>query len=510
MANPGSRQGYGLRGSWRLFVILLCAGLCTVLTACTGREDHALRFGLASMPVTLDPRFATDAASARIVRLLYRQLADFDAQEMPVPALAAWERVDARHYRFVLRADRAPFSDGHKVRSEDVKATYESVLDPATASPHRASLVNIDRIETDGEDVVDFFLRDPDILFPGRLTIGILPAKLLRDGHPFGTAPVGSGPFELESRPAENRLRLRRRRDAQAFEFIGVPDPTVRVLKLLRGEVDMLQNDLPPEMLAFLDARGDATVTRARGTNFAYLGFNLQDPVVGQLAVRRAIAMGVDRESIIRYVLGGAARPASALLAPTHWAGDPGLPAITYDPIGAMRLLKEAGYDADHRPRIVYKTSTDPFRVRLATIIQYQLGIIGVDVELRSYDWGTFYGDIKQGNFQMFSLMWVGVKLPDIFHYVFDSDSVPPRGANRGRYSSPVADELIAKAEAADTIEAQAAAYRQLQAHLLEQLPYVPLWHEDQVFVARPDIAGYRIANDGNYDGLIDVHRVRG
>ena len=482
--------------------------MCAVLTACVEPDDHALRFGLASMPVTLDPRFATDAASARIVRLLYRQLTDFDDQEMPVPALAAWERVDARHYRFVLREGRSPFSDGHRVRAEDVKATYDSVLDAATASPHRASLANVDHIETDGENAVDFYLRDPDILFPGRLTIGILPARLIRDGHPFGTSPVGSGPFELESRPAENRLKLRRRRDGQEFEFVGVPDPTVRVLKLLRGEVDMLQNDLPPEMLAFLDGRNDATVTRARGTNFAYLGFNLQDPVVGRLAVRRAIAMGVDRESIIRYVLGAAARPANALLVPNHWAGDPGLTAIDYDPIGAMRLLKEAGYGAENRPRIVYKTSTDPFRLRLATIIQYQLSIIGIDVELRSYDWGTFYGDIKQGNFQMFSLMWVGVKLPDIFRYAFDSDSVPPQGANRGRYSSPVADALIRKAESAESIAGQAAAYRELQALLLEDLPYVPLWHEDQVFVARPDIVGYRIASDGNYDGLVDVHRV--
>ena len=482
--------------------------MCAVLTACVEPDDHALRFGLASMPVTLDPRFATDAASARIVRLLYRQLTDFDDQEMPVPALAAWERVDARHYRFVLREGRSPFSDGHRVRAEDVKATYDSVLDAATASPHRASLANVDHIETDGENAVDFYLRDPDILFPGRLTIGILPARLIRDGHPFGTSPVGSGPFELESRPAENRLKLRRRRDGQEFEFVGVPDPTVRVLKLLRGEVDMLQNDLPPEMLAFLDGRNDATVTRARGTNFAYLGFNLQDPVVGRLAVRRAIAMGVDRESIIRYVLGAAARPANALLVPNHWAGDPGLTAIDYDPIGAMRLLKEAGYGAENRPRIVYKTSTDPFRLRLATIIQYQLSIIGIDVELRSYDWGTFYGDIKQGNFQMFSLMWVGVKLPDIFRYAFDSDSVPPQGANRGRYSSPVADALIRKAESAESIAGQAVAYRELQALLLEDLPYVPLWHEDQVFVARPDIVGYRIASDGNYDGLVDVHRV--
>jgi peptide/nickel transport system substrate-binding protein len=83
-------------------------------------------------------------------------------------------------------------------------------------------------------------------------------------------------------------------------------------------------------------------------------------------------------------------------------------------------------------PRIVYTTSTDPFRLRLATIIQHQLSAAGFEVELRSYDWGTFYGDIRAGRFQMYSLMWVGIKLPEIFRYAFHSESRPPVGANRG------------------------------------------------------------------------------
>ena len=82
-------------------------------------------------------------------------------------------------------------------------------------------------------------------------------------------------------------------------------DPTVRVLKLMRGEVDFLQNDLPPELTGYLEDRPDIDVLRGAGTNFSYLGFNMSDPVTGQPKVRRAIAHGVDRERIIRYVLRG-------------------------------------------------------------------------------------------------------------------------------------------------------------------------------------------------------------
>jgi peptide/nickel transport system substrate-binding protein len=203
--------------------------------------------------------------------------------------------------------------------------------------------------------------------------------------------------------------------------------------------------------------------------------------------------------------MAGAAKPASALLLPDHWAGNADLKKITYNPERARVLLAEAGFTNNNPLRLTYKTSTNAFRVRLATVLQSQLKEVGVEVDLRSYDWGTFYGDIKAGNFQMFSLSWVGIKTPDIFRYVFHSNAVPPNGANRGRYSDAVSDRLIESAGAAATLEKQAIAYKKLQKRLLEQLPYVPLWYENHVFAARDGISGYRLGLDGNYDGLVDV-----
>ncbi|HSS66499.1 MAG TPA: ABC transporter substrate-binding protein, partial [Gammaproteobacteria bacterium] len=84
-----------------------------------GAEERLLRFGLASNPVTLDPRFATDAASTRINRLLYRQMVDFNAQFQPMPALASWIVIDPQRYRFFLASDRAPFHNGAKLTAHD-------------------------------------------------------------------------------------------------------------------------------------------------------------------------------------------------------------------------------------------------------------------------------------------------------------------------------------------------------------------------------------------------------
>lgn len=459
--------------------------------------------------MTLDPRYATDAASTRINQLVYRQLVDFDERFQPTPALARWQRLSPTRYRFALRDSGRRFHNGDRLTASDVKATYDSLLDPASGSPHRRSLKMIKHIEVLDEDTLSFELERADPMFPGRLVIGILPQKLITADHPFGKRPVGSGPFAFLGWPDEGRLRLRRVADGLIVEFLRVRDPTMRVLKLVRGEVDLLQGDLPPELVAWLSARDDVQVETGRGSTFAYLGFNMEDPVTGNFLVRRAIAHAIDREAIIRHVMGGAARAASALFPPEHWVGHPRLPSIEYDPERARRLLARAGFGEGKPLRIVYKTSNDPFRVRLATVIQDQLAGVGIEVEIRSYDWGTFYADVKAGRFHMYSLAWVGLKMPDVFRYVFHSESVPPVGANRGRFASVTVDRLIERAEATFGRERQARLYRRIQEELLEKLPYVPLWYEDNVFAARSGVEGYRLAPDGNYDSLVDVRRVK-
>ena len=503
-----------MSGKRRNFVLYLFAALI-FLSSCSQERDDTIRFGLESAPVTLDPRFSTDAASYRITRLIYRSLVDFDDNFQFIPDLADWELVEPNHYRFTLKNSGRQFHHGERLTAYDVKTTYDHVLEVGNASPHRGSIAVIENIEVINENTVDFILKHADPLFPGRLVIGIMPASLIDSDHPFNRQPVGSGPMAFQEWPNDGDLSLKRLGDSQGdnlddnqlIKFITVKDPTVRILKLMRGELDILQNDIPREMISWLEEQDKTHIEKAQGDTFTYMGFNMADPVTSQLPIRQAIAYAINRDEIIEHVMGNTARQAGAMLPPEHWGGNAELSGVEFDPEEAKRLLKTAGYDENNPLKITYKTSNNPFRVRLATIIQYQLKQVGVHLDVRSYDWGTFYGDIKAGRFQMYSLSWVGLKIPDIFRYAFHSTSIPPNGANRGRFKDSKLDSMIEAAENKQDLNEQAKLYQDLQAYLLEQLPYIPLWYEDNILVTSKDISGYALATDGNYDGLLTVKR---
>jgi peptide/nickel transport system substrate-binding protein len=478
------------------------ASLLLALAAIAAPAQTPLRFGVAQPPITLDPRHATDAASDRICRLLYRALVGFDDRYEPVPQLARWEQLSPTHYRFTLGRDGRAFHDGTRLTAADVKSTYDYVLDAGNASPHRGTLEAIAQVDAPDPEHVDFHLRRPDPLFPGRLTIGIVPAWAVAAGS-LARKPVGSGPYRLVDWPEAGTLNLRRVADGAPLQFVTVQNPTVRALKLVSGEIDLLQGDMPPELMTWLREQPGTNMRRVPGDSVAYLGFNFAEGATRDLRVRQAIAHAIDRAAILKYVFAGGGRLASSVLRPEHWAGAAGLPALDYNPRQSRELLRAAGYGTSRPLRIAYKTSSDPFRIRIATILQSQLREVGIEVDLRSHDWGTFYGDIKAGRFQMYSLSWVGLKLPDIFRYAFHSSSLPPQGANRGRYSDPITDELIDGAEAEPQPERRAGLYGQVQRRLLDALPIVPLWSEDVTVVMRASVRDYEPATDGNYDSLV-------
>lgn len=488
----------------RLLAILAVAGL---LAGCgrVPRDAHVLRVGLADPPRSLDPRFATDATSERINRLLYRRLVELDPQGLPTPALATWERASPTHYRFRLGDEGRDFTDGSRLTAADVAATYTYVLDAANASPHRTQLTLIDRIAVPDPETIDFFLKTPDPLFPAYLAEGILPARVIREGRALARESAGSGPFRSLGWPESGRLRLQRRADGLIVDLVTVKDPSVRVMKLLRGEIQMLQNDLSPELVDYLSRREAIRVETIAGNNFSYLGFNLEDPVTGNPAVRRALALALDREALLHFLLRDRGRAAESIFPPTSWLGAPDLTPYPHDPARARALLASAGFGERRPLRLTIKTSSDPFRLRLATAIQAQLAEVGVELSIRSYDWGTFFGDIKEGRFQLYGLTWVGIHTPDIFRYAFHSGSVPPIGANRGRFRQTEVDRLIDRAGAEPDLAQQARLYRELQQILHRELPYLPLWYEAQILATRPEVRGYRLAADGNYDGLTDV-----
>ncbi len=483
---------------------------------CTDAEgsNDCIRMGITSRPRMLDPRKATDALSSRINRLIYRQLIDFDEQFLPIPDLAIWEELSPTHYRFTLQ-EQPDFHNGLPMNAHDVVATYQSILDPDFGSAHRGSLKGIQSVVAVNEQQIDFILTKEDALFVGRLVIGILPATLIQTGHLFQEVPIGNGACSFVSL-TEQKLVLERLNDQVLLEFLPVKDATVRVLKLQKGELDIIQNDLSPELVQYCEEQPNLSVQWFKGTNFGYIGFNFEDTLLAQPALRQAIAHGIDRQAIVNAMFNGHARLAGGLLVPEHWSGAADIPAYEYNPNKAKQLLNQVDVpkelikkDDQNQPiiELSYKTSNDPTRIRLATIYQSQLRKIGIHLNIQSYDWGTFYSDIKQGRFQLYSLAWVGIKSPDIFQYVFDSDAIPPNGANRGRYRDLQADELIRAAGQTSSLQEQANLYRQLQHRLQVMLAIMPLWYEDQYSVMRSNLTGYRLYSDGRLDGLLWVKK---
>lgn len=489
--------------SGRHAAMLLAVALA--LVACQPSDPDALIFALATPPSVLDPRLAGDAASERVNALLFDRLVELDPTGRPRPAMAGWRELSPTRYRFRLDPGRAPFWDGRLPDANDVAATYRSVLDTALGSPHAGALAHIRDIHVVDDQTIDFDLARADPLLPSRMTLGIVPQWAIARGD-LSRAPMGSGRFEFVRWRSDGSLLLRRRSDGMRLAMVAVADPTMRVLKLVRGEAQLLQNDLPAELYGYLAAREDISLAQGAGTTFAYLGFNLTDPLLAARGVREAIALAIDREAIVRHLFQGRASLAESVLRPPHWAAAGDLPAYRHDPAGARALLAAAGFGPGHPLRLNLKTSTDPFRLRIAAALQHQLAAVGIELTISSHEWGTFFGDIKAGRFQLYTLAWVGVNSPDILRYAFHSDSRPPGGANRGGYFSTAVDRLLERAASLPDTQS-AALYAAVQRQVHDDLAYVPLWYEDNVAASR-GLQGYVPGRDGNWLALTRVRRV--
>jgi peptide/nickel transport system substrate-binding protein len=472
---------------FRNFLLMI---FCLLLVACGKPENIGeINFAIAQAPLNLDPRYATDATSERINRLIYQPLVDFDDALQPVWILARGDALNDKNYRFILQKS-AIFHNGGALTADDVKATYDSLLQ-LKDSPHAAEFANIDSIQVEDEKTVLFQLKQPDKHFVEKLIIGILPKSLIEQNHDFSHNPVGSGALKFVS--WQNKLTLQRISDEQIISLQEVKDPTVRVLKLLRGEADLIQGDLLPELVKLLQRKPEISVKTSVGANFSYLGLNMQDTTLQNLKVRQAIAYAIDRQAIIDKVMVKSSRIAGAILPPEHYTNkNTNLTPYAYSPALARQLLQEAGVKLPLK--LVYKTSTDAQRVRFATILQAQMRPAGIELEIRSLDWGTFFADVKAGNFQLFGLTWVGIKTPEIYAKAFGSQYFPPNGFNRGRYQDAELDELLASED-----------WPAATARIHAQLPYIPLWYEGQFAAMQKNITNYSPKPDGNWDDLVTI-----
>jgi peptide/nickel transport system substrate-binding protein len=241
------------------------------------------------------------------------------------------------------------------------------------------------------------------------------------------------------------------------------------------------------------------------GTIYAYLAMNLRDPILKDVRVRRAVAYAINVQPIIHYLLRDQAQPAYSVLPRQHWAYDGNVQKYPHDPELAKKLLDDAGYRPVNgiRFHITMKTSTEESTRLLAAVLQQQLRQVGIALDIRSFEFATFFSDITKGAYQFHSLRWVGGNLdPDIFEHIFGSNSFAPKRANRTFYSNPQVDELIREGRGTVDQQKRKAIYDQIQQALAAELPYINLWYLDNVLVHTRRVRGIEVSPSGNYDFL--------
>jgi len=472
-------------------------------------------------PTNLDPRIGTDAQSERIDELIFDSLVRRDEHFNMRPWVAErWEIPDPRTYIFHLRRD-IRFHDGRPLTARDVKWTLDTVRDGSLMTLKTTTYKLIDRVDAPDDFTLVIHLSEPDGTLLYNLSEGAFGIVPLGSNKQFSGNPIGSGPFRFVRNDPDSQVVLDRndsywgeRARVDRVRFAVVPDETTRALELRKGSADIAPSQsLSADTVGTLRRDPKLAVEEQPGTVLAYLAFNLRDPVLKDVRVRHALAHAIDRRSILEYLFGGEGRLADSVLPPQHWAYASNLPQYAYDPAEANSILDAAGYPRAMdgiRFHLLMKISTSAESSRLmAAVIQQQLRKVGIALDIRSFEFATFYSDVNKGSFQLYSLRWIGGNEdPDIFYYAFHSSSFPPKHANRSYYVNPEIDRLIDEGRATLDQERRRQIYARVQQVLAHDLPYINLWYFDNVVVHSRRVKNIQVSPSGNYDFLTTVELV--
>ncbi len=497
----------------KAFAAIIALGLLFPFLSCSQPDDpNTLVMIIESSPTNLDPRVGIDAQSERIDALIFDDLLDRDEHLNVTPALAErWEIPDPLTYIFHLRHG-VKFHDGRSLTSRDVKWTFDSLLQHKIQTTRAAAYQYVDHLEAPDNYTVIFRMKEPFSTLLWNLSdgaMGIVPYGSLTE---MTTHPIGSGPFRFVSAEQDKEVVIERNDDywgdkarVSRVRFAVVPDTTTRALELRKGSADIASNALTSDMVLALEKQPNLVVQRAPGTVLGYMAFNLRDPILRDVRVRQAIAYAINRHSMIEYLWRDFARPADSILPPESWAYDPNVPHYDYNPEKARQILDAAGYPAvnDVRFHLTMKTSTDESPRLIAAVLQQQLRDVGIELDIRTFEFATFFADVTSGAYQMYTLRWVGGNEdPDIFEYAFHSGKFPPHGANRSFCVNPRIDTLINEGRSETDLAKRKAVYAQVQTILAQDLPYIDLWFLDNVLVHTKRVRNITLNPSGNYDFL--------
>ena len=475
--------------------VALGAGLGAAALAQT--PPGVLVVGQIAEPKSLDPAADTAVNDFRILVNLYEGLVRYKSGTLEVaPQLAeSWEvSGDGTEYTFHLRPG-VMFHDGTPFNAEAVEFNFDRMLDENhpyhDTGPFPLSFFfsAIEKTEAVDDMTVKFTLNEPyapflsNLAYPTGLIVS--PAAVEKHGKDFGRHPSGTGPFRFVEWDSNEKVVIEKNPDywgepaaTDAVVFRPITDANTRVAEMLAGGIDMMV-EVPPTSLSKFQGSGFKIVEQA-GPHVWFLILNAKEGPFADKRVRQAANYAINKGAIVNDVLEGTADVAAGPTPPAFaWAYENGLSPYPYDPEKAKALLAEAGVEPGTKLTF-YVTEggsgmLDP--VPMGTAIQADLNAVGFDVQIETYEWNTFLGEVNpglEGKADMAEMAWM-TNDPDTLPFLaLRTEAWPDKGGfNSGYYSNPEVDKLLEEARASTDQERRAELYKQMQEIVHDDAPWV-------------------------------------
>jgi oligopeptide transport system substrate-binding protein len=522
----------------RFLLSILFMGVAVLALACGGDDDSGgstssstdssgdttspanadLRMAGAD-PITLDPALASDAGSASYIVEIFGGLVTIDRNLQIVPDLAeSWEiSDDGLTYTFHIRPD-AKFHNGSPVTADDFKYSLDRTAKlgqttSATAEAYLGDIVGAKDVtrgraeEISGVKVIDartlqITIDEPKAYFLAKLTYptAFVVDKQQVEANPrnWTRKPNGTGPYKM----AEWRLNERIILEANEDYHLGAPS-VKRVLYVLAGGSTLTQYENDELDVAGISVNDIERVLSPRDPlnadyksgddlSVSYIGFNVTQAPFDDPNVRRAFAMAIDREQIVRVVLKDMVDVANSFMMPglPGYNADAKLP--DFDPEGARAALAASKYkDAAGLGEITLTEIGGGANAGIATqaIIEMWRENLGVDVSIAQSEAASFFDDLDRGRLQMFDIGWI-MDYPDpedIIDLLFYSTS----RQNNTHYSNPDFDKMVEEARTETDPTKRLQLYQDAEQILIQDLPWIPLWFGREHFVVKPRVKGF-------------------
>lgn len=473
-------------------------------------------------PSNLIPPLSTDAASKEVADLIYVAPLKYDKDlNVALEAAESFETLeDGRLLRFKLRED-VRWTDGKPLTAADVEFTYRLMIDPKTPTAYAEDYKNISAFTVTGPYSFEVRYEQPFAravitwmhkILPKHALEGqdLLATKLLRE-------PLGAGPYALKEWVPGQKLVLAANQDyfegrpyLDEVVYRVIPDTATQFLELKAGNLDSMA--LTPQQHVFQTGGSDWEASFRKykylAFSYAYLGWNMREPLFQDVRVRRALAHAVDKAEVVQGALLGLGQPTIGPYKPGSWMYNAAIRDYEFSPDKARELLAEAGWTQKNADGVLVKDGKafsftiltnqgNEQRIKTATIIQNRLKQVGVDVKIRVLEWASFIKEfVHPGKFEAVLLGWNVLQDPDLYD-VWHSSKALPGGLNHTAFIHPEVDELLEKGRRTIDREERKRIYDRFQEVLHAEQPYLFLYAPMALPVVQARIQNVEVAPAG-------------